>query len=209
MSPPVFLALIILFCFSASNMQSCMAEREDFRCFYVTPTTGYGCKSGRCCSIWDYCSEDPHVCNSTFGQCQFQCTSSHSHQSGPLPLATTLDDNNNMDTLINATTYNNNMISRRTCATSLINIPHALLHKYDWAAFRHSAIATTSSSSSTCGQCLKLKSVKSGTEATVRIVHERTTDGLELNSDTFDKLSAKDDDKDHLVLKYNLTSCED
>ncbi|CAN1165623.1 Pathogenesis-related protein PR-4B [Linum perenne] len=181
-------------------ISSSVAEPAD----YINGTR-FGCDPGRCCSRWYYCSCDPIVCHSGSEYCRFQCYPPPHHHD-QLLLATSDTNINIVNATYNAyyddVTADSSSIS---CATSLISMSEGLLHKYDWAAFgRHTAV-----SNSTCGQCLKLRNLESGTEAMVRIVHQLATEGLELNGVIFNKLNATLGDYDHLVLKYNLTSCED
>ncbi|CAN1809302.1 Pathogenesis-related protein PR-4B, partial [Linum perenne] len=76
--------------------------------------------------------------------------------------------------------------SSSSCAALLNTKPQAQDHKYGSAGFPQD----DDDDASVCGLCLKLKNLKSGTEATMRIVHERTIEGLELDKDTFNKLKS-------------------
>ncbi|CAN1166907.1 Wound-induced protein WIN1 [Linum perenne] len=187
-------------------------KRADSRCYDYYNGTYDPCGTDRCCTYWNYCSGDHDICSDE--RCLFQCPET----SAVLPTApaadvgvvnATCNGYYDHDVSIVGTSENDDVAlssSSCSCASSLINVPRHLLRKYNWAA----AFRRDRSSASTCGRCLKLRNLKSGTEAMVRIVHEHTAEGIELNNETFKKLSDKDDvHDDHLVLKYHLTSCED
>ncbi|CAL1414169.1 unnamed protein product [Linum trigynum] len=206
-----------------------------------------GCDTGRCCSDTGYCGNDRYHCVTN---CWMQCHDVDGGVSSSGQrlhnISTTMNVVNATynqyydpagtkkkktiiisgweedDKLVNASSSS----SSSWCATSLSSIPPARRNKYALAAFRRprnrtvTATTTTASRSSYCGQCLKLTNLETGGEAKVRVVHERSVEGLELDRETFNKLrtyddhgnnGGEDDDYhgDHLVLKYQFENCED
>ncbi|CAL1395847.1 unnamed protein product [Linum trigynum] len=195
----------MLLCFLVASSASGADENEGSRCNVDQP-----CNQGRCCSRFAYCGAD-------YGHCVTYCASQCHYVRPPQSTAAVLLN-------INATYKNIN--SSSTCAISLSNVPLAVRNKYALAAFgaKNSLPQLESSSPSGapeptcnatnyCGKCMKLINRVSGAEVMVRIVDERSSEGLELDRETFDKLrgkriaNAESDDDRHLVLEYRFYNC--
>ncbi|CAL1395843.1 unnamed protein product [Linum trigynum] len=177
--------------------------------------TNHPCDQGRCCSRFFYCGSDDDHCVT---YCSSQCRYAPPPPQGSTAAVVWRRPDH---LLINATHKNgddliNSINSSSPCgATSLANVPLAMPNKYALAAFgaKNSRPQRTSNVDSYCGKCMKLRNCGSGVEVMVRIVDERSTEGLELDRQTFDKLRGKSlayvesDDDRHLVLEYSFYNC--
>ncbi|CAL1395846.1 unnamed protein product [Linum trigynum] len=201
--PSICTVTLTLLCFLVAS--SGAEEAPGSRCDVHHP-----CNEGRCCSRFSYCGTD-------HGHCVIYCASQCHYL--PPPQSTAAVQLN-----INATYKNIN--SSSTCAISLSNVPLAVRNKYALAAFGaknslpqlessspSGAPEPTNTTTNYCGKCMKLTNRASGAEAMVRIVDERSNEGLELDRETFHKLrarrpaNAQSDEDRHLVLEYRFNNC--
>ncbi|CAL1395844.1 unnamed protein product [Linum trigynum] len=172
------------------------------------------CNQGRCCSRFFYCGTDYDHC---VRFCSWQCH--YVPPPTPPPHRTAAVASRRpegaTDHLLNINATYKNINSSSPCATSLSNVPLAVRNEYASAAFgaKNSLPQPTRNATSYCGKCMKLTNRVSGSEAMVRIVDERSSEGLELDRETFDKLrgkkiaNAESDDDRHLVLEYRFYNC--
>ncbi|CAL1414177.1 unnamed protein product [Linum trigynum] len=196
-----------------------------------------GCDANRCCSNYGYCGDDRvHCVTDCWKQCR-EVDGVDGQLLYNISTTTTTTTTNVVNathneyydvsttTTINGSWPDGSLLPSSSCATSLSGLPQAQRNKYALAAFGRprnrtvTATTATTAGSTYCGRCLKLINLKTGVEAKVRVVHERNVEGLELGSDTFNKLrsygagSAGGDDyhdhHHHLVLKYQFENCQD
>ncbi|CAN0910883.1 hypothetical protein LINGRAHAP2_LOCUS26536 [Linum grandiflorum] len=140
---PILTAAGLILILSTS---SAIAEPENYRC-YEDPSghTLHECDPGRCCSFWNYCSDDPVICSTW---CQFQCTSSSSsHRTGVN--AASYDEYYHDVVVVNRTSAEEEEEESLSCGTSSVMMNHI-----PGAAFGRSR--RNDAASSICGQCLKV-----------------------------------------------------
>ncbi|CAI0464578.1 unnamed protein product [Linum tenue] len=206
----------ILLCFLVAS--SGAEEASDSRC-----DVDHSCNQGRCCSRYFFCGTD-------YGHCVTYCLSQCHYVPPPQTTAAVVawrrPAEGTLDHLLNINATFKNVNSSSPCAISLSNVPLAVRNKYALAAFGakislpqlessspSGAQQPTNTTTNYCGKCMKLRNRGSGAEAMVRIVDERSSEGLELDRETFDKLRAKrianaeSNDDRHLVLEYRFYNC--
>ncbi|CAI0410260.1 unnamed protein product [Linum tenue] len=99
-----------------------------------------------------------------------------------------------------------------SCARSLSRLPLASRHKYPFAALSTLPQPHNNVTATRCGRCLKVTNVGVGEllpQVKVRIVHEHSKEGLELDLNTFKKLdiNGRGIAKGMLLVKYQFESC--
>ncbi|CAI0454565.1 unnamed protein product, partial [Linum tenue] len=210
-------------------------ERSDHKCGQYPDGKWAHCGRGRCCSTNFYCGDNWEHCDGIY--CWYQChqvpyppRSDHevAHETAggevlvaPLPLNDTLHNrylNGDHDLVevrpANASSSSSSSFSSplSSCAASLSRLPLASRHKYPFAALPAPRSQNNNATATHCGRCLKVTSF--GVEGLpnqvkVRIAHEHTNQGLELDFNTFKQLDtdSRGITKGRIFVKYQFDSC--
>ncbi|XP_077247364.1 pathogenesis-related protein PR-4-like [Tasmannia lanceolata] len=94
------------------------------------------------------------------------------------------------------------------CSTWDADKPLAWRSKYGWTAF---CGPVGSRGQASCGRCLRVTNVATGTQATVRIVDQCSNGGLDLDDGVFRKLDTdgRGNAQGHLIVNYQFINCGD
>ncbi|KAF5189282.1 Pathogenesis-related protein pr-4 [Thalictrum thalictroides] len=92
------------------------------------------------------------------------------------------------------------------CATWDADKPLSWRQQYGWTAFCGPAGPTGQAS---CGKCLRVTNIDTGSQITVRIVDQCSNGGLDLEEGVFNKLdtNGRGNFQGHLIVNYQFIDC--